>query len=270
MRQRDEPLLPILARIGLRLGQEAEPDQRIVQLVCVGRVGPRLLAHARDRRLVEPADLVGGLRIEPAPAHHRLRAALLERRIVEIGVRPRSEHLARERRGLGQIARDDPDLAALDIREQPLEPLDIHRLVEAVGDGLRHERMVGHFALADQILGAGDLIGEDRADQVLGHHAHELRRHLLAAAEARQRERHARDPAPARAEHRRIEQRLDEEFPHRLRIEIARHVGEVEAVRGGERQHDVVFGRRGLKLEVELAAEALAQREPQARLMRLP
>ena len=61
--------------------------------------------------------------------------------------------------------------------------------------------------------------------------------------------------------HRRIEQRLDEDFPHGFRIEIAGHVGEIEAVRRGQRQYDVVLGRRGLKLEVELAAEALAQRQ---------
>ncbi len=34
-----------------------------------------------------------------------------------------------------------------------------------------------------------------------------------------------------------------------------------ETVGRGERQHDVVFGRRRLKFEVELAAEALAQSE---------
>src|SRR5512143_4193596 len=32
-------------------------------------------------------------------------------------------------------------------------------------------------------------------------------------------------------------------------------------MRGGERQHDVVFGRRCLQLEIELAAESLAERE---------
>ena len=33
-------------------------------------------------------------------------------------------------------------------------------------------------------------------------------------------------------------------------------------MRGGQRQHDIVFSRRSLQLEIELAAEALAQREP--------
>ena len=123
-----------------------------------------------------------------------MRAALLERRIVKIGIRPCRQDLAGERRRLGQIPRDDPDRAGLDFGKQTLEPVDIHRLVEAVVDGLRDERMIRHFALADEILGAGHLIREDRADQILGHHAHELRRHLLAAAEARQSERHARYP----------------------------------------------------------------------------
>ena len=126
----------------------------------------------------------------------------------------------------------------------------------------RDQGMVGDLALADQVLDAGQLVREDRRDQVLRFHARELRRHLPAAAEPRQRERHASDPAPARDEHRRIEQRLDQQRPHARRMQVARHLGQLEAVRRGERQHDVVLGRRRLQLEVELAAEALAQRQP--------
>ena len=44
-------------------------------------------------------------------------------------------------------------------------------------------------------------------------------------------------------------------------MEVARDVAKLEAVRGGERQHDIVFGRRGLQLEIEFAAKALAQRQ---------
>ena len=40
-----------------------------------------------------------------------------------------------------------------------------------------------------------------------------------------------------------------------------RDLGQFEAVRRGQRQHDVVLGRRRLQFEVELAAEALAQRQ---------
>ena len=42
-------------------------------------------------------------------------------------------------------------------------------------------------------------------------------------------------------------------------MQIASGFGQWEAVRGGQRQDDVVFGGRGLQLEVELAAKALAQ-----------
>ena len=44
-------------------------------------------------------------------------------------------------------------------------------------------------------------------------------------------------------------------------MEVTRDVAKLEAVRGGQRQHDIVFGRRGLQLEIEFAAKALAKRK---------
>ena len=44
-------------------------------------------------------------------------------------------------------------------------------------------------------------------------------------------------------------------------MQVAGDVTQLEAVRRGERQDDGVLGRRGLKLEIERAAEALAQGE---------
>ena len=44
-------------------------------------------------------------------------------------------------------------------------------------------------------------------------------------------------------------------------MQIARNFVELEAVRGGEREHDVVLGSGGLQLEIELAAKAFAQRQ---------
>ena len=44
-------------------------------------------------------------------------------------------------------------------------------------------------------------------------------------------------------------------------MEIVRDVAELEAVRRRQRQHDIVFRCGGLQLEVELAAEPLAQGE---------
>ena len=44
-------------------------------------------------------------------------------------------------------------------------------------------------------------------------------------------------------------------------MQIARDLRQLEAVRLRERQHDVIFGRRRLQLEIEGAAESLAQRQ---------
>src|SRR5262245_10590081 len=44
-------------------------------------------------------------------------------------------------------------------------------------------------------------------------------------------------------------------------MQIPRDILEIEAVRGRQRQDEAVFRRRRLKLEIELATEALAQRE---------
>ena len=67
---------------------------------------------------------------EPAPRHHRLRAALFERRIVEKGVGLGREHFERERRGLRQIAGDHLDLARFDAPEHALEAGNVHRFMQ--------------------------------------------------------------------------------------------------------------------------------------------
>src|SRR5262245_53732739 len=45
-------------------------------------------------------------------------------------------------------------------------------------------------------------------------------------------------------------------------MQVAHNLGELEAVRGGQRQDDAVLGRGRLQLEIELAAEAFSQRQP--------
>jgi hypothetical protein len=118
--------------------------------------------------------------------------------------------------------------------QQLFEAGDVHRLAEAILDGLADQRMIGDLAGADQILGTGHLVREDRRDQVFGVHPRQGRRHLLAAAEARQRERHAGDPAPAGHEHRRVEQGLDQQGADRRRVQVMAHLIEIEAVCGGQ------------------------------------
>ena len=122
--------------------------------------------------------------------------------------------------------------------------------------------MVGDPPLAGEVLGAGDLIGEHRRDEVLGLHALQLRRHLPAASEAQDRQRARGVPAPAHAEHRRVEQGLHQDLPHRPRAQIAEHVLERKAVGRAERQDDGVLRGGGLQLDVEIPAKALAESQP--------
>ena len=84
--------------------------------------------------------------------------------------------------------------------------------MQTIGDGLIHQRVIGYLAIADDVLAAGDLVREDVGEQILGLHALQLRRELSPAAEARQGERHGSVPAPAGGEHRRVEQRLHEQW----------------------------------------------------------
>ena len=88
----------------------AERHQRIVHFVRRARFGPRLFAHAVDRFDVELAEIRRGRGIDPATTRNRLRAAFLERRVVEVRIRPRAQHFGGERRRLGQVARDDARL----------------------------------------------------------------------------------------------------------------------------------------------------------------
>ena len=179
-----------------------------MQLIGICWIGPRLGADAGYCFGVELAEVGRSLGVEPTPAHHGLGPALLQRRVVEIGIRPCRQHLEGKRRGFGQIARDHTNSARLETGKQALEPANVHGIVQAVRNGLSDQWMIGDHALADKIFGASELIGKDGRDQILSSHTRELRRHLLAAAEARQSKRHAGNPSPARDEHGRIEQGL--------------------------------------------------------------
>jgi hypothetical protein len=109
-------------------------------------------------------------------------------------------------------------------------------------------------------LRARDL-GECADEQVLGAHPEERRGDALAAAlRAREEERACRVPAPAGAEHRRREERLDEEVLRGVRVEVVEHLLQREAVLRPEREDDRLFVCCRLQLEAEAATEALAER----------
>jgi hypothetical protein len=78
--------------------------------------------------------------------------------------------------------------------------------------------MVGNRDRPGHVVGARDLVGEDRREQVVGPHALEWHGHAPATLVAHEGEGAGRVPAPAVREHRRREGRLRERlFDHRGR-----------------------------------------------------
>ena len=169
-----------------------------------------------DRIRIERADLREHRLRQHAPHLHRARPPLLERRIVEIRVRIGVQDLVREdatapacRRRRTRIAPSSMPLEHVD------EAVEVHRLGQHVLHHFADERVIGNLDVAfDVLLTRGD-VGEHRRQQIVGLQALDVDRHLLAAAEAEQRERAARVPAPARAEDRRGERRLLEHLAAR-------------------------------------------------------
>ena len=148
-----------------------------------------------------------------------------------------------------------------DVLDELLQAVEIHRLVQAVLDRLVDERMIGNADVADDVLLAGGLIRKHRGQQIVGAHALNLRRHFPPAGEAQDGERARRVPSPAHFEHRRRQHRLRQHlFDGFLAQELEDEL-ERKAVLIAERDDDAVVGRGRLQLEVERAAEALAQRE---------
>ena len=159
-----------------------------MQFIGVLRLRPGLFAHARNRLGIKLAELLGFRRVEPAPAHDSLGAALFKRRVVEEAIGPRIQDFECQRRGMRQVACHELFIAVLQCRQQLDQPFDVHGLMQAVAECLVHQWMVRYLALADNVLGAGNLVGEHHRDQILGLDALERRRVLVSAAEALHRE----------------------------------------------------------------------------------
>ena len=164
----------------LVLAQEAGRHQRVVQLVGVARIGR---ASSRTRAIAAASSAPSSSRrLAAAPRLHRVAPPLLERRIVQEGVRPRVEDLVSEDRRLGRVAGDQLQLAAMDPLEHAAQPVEVHRFFEAVAHRLADERMIRDLAIAGNVLEARRGVGEDRREQILGEHPLQLRRELAAAA----------------------------------------------------------------------------------------
>ena len=262
---------PAFVRLHFAIRHEAKPEQRIVQLVRAFAPGH---ASARTRSMALPSSRPRSAAV----------ASSSQRRAITACVR-RSSSGASSRYAYGRAVRISSAsgdgcvssrattsiVAGFDAAQHALEPVDIHRLVQAVVHGLLHERMIRNLARAGEVLRARDLVRKHRRHQVFGAHALQRRRHLLAAAKTRQRERRARDPAPARREHRRREHRLDQHVTNAARVQVAGDVRRAESCGWSTatgRSHP--RSPRPAARNRTCTQKRLRSASPHARLMRLP
>ena len=254
------------ARSSSRTRKQAERQQRVVQLVGVAHHGPCLPRHLGDRAGVERAE-----------ARRRAPASVWRS---DTARARRSSSGASSRYVYGfefRISCDSGDGATVSIaigadvaigRSRPStasSPSTSIASCRQLSIGLVHQRVVGdRDRAAGHVLGAAELRGEDGRQQVLGAHALERHRHLLARLDSA--------AAPARASRssasgwRTSATRAPPARGPRRSVARPDHGEDAlqrEAVLLAERQHDAVVGGGGLQLEVEADAEALAQREPE-------
>ena len=169
----------------------------------------------------------------------------------------------REHRRFGGVDRVHTHRARFHALEQLAQPVDVERLVQRVVDGLAHDHVVGDLDGPGEVVLARSRLREHRGHQVVGFHALDRRRVAAAAAEPQHQQRAVEVPAPSRDGTSARRARPAAACPRRCGCDVPGDFVEREAVVRAERQHDRVVARGGLQLEVERAAELLAQREPE-------
>ena len=247
--------------VGLRRRHETEYHQGVMQFVLVPEVRPRFRTHPPDRLRVETAQVRCLLHRQMASRLNGQRAPLFGRGIVQEGVRPGAQHLLGQWRGTGQLAAHHLHFAGLDTAQQGGQSSDVHGPVQAVLQGLRHQRVIRDLALAGQVFRAGQLIGKHRSQQVLGVRALKVGGRALAVAEPPDRQRNARVPAPASREDGGGQHGLGKHVRNGRLGKVANHFLQGKAMHNAKRDDDGVLQRRRLKLEVEPPAEPFSERQ---------
>ena len=122
--------------------------------------------------------------------------------------------------------------------------------------------MLRYLPFSDEVVLAGQLIGEDHRHQVFRVATLELRGHFLSAVVAPDRQGRGGVPAPVGREHGRCQQRLGDRFPDAGRFQVTGRVFQGETVDCAQGNNDAVVQGRGLQFKIELAAETFAQGQP--------
>src|SRR5439155_13747155 len=120
-------------------GDEAE--EGFVQFFRIAGIGAGFVDDAVYGVGVEGAEVAGVLGKRAAEGDGA-GASLLERGVVEVGVRLRVEHLVGEGGGLGRVLGVEADFACFYAVEDVLQTVDVHRLVHTIVDGLADDGVV--------------------------------------------------------------------------------------------------------------------------------
>ena len=167
----------------------------------------------------------------------------------------------RELGGGGGVDGQAANGSLLDAAEDFDETFEVHGFAEDVFHDFADEWVVGDLNVANDSLEAGGGLREDVGHEVVGAGALDLRGDALALLHAQELERAAGGPAPAIFEDGRGDGGLLEELFGGVLGEKFEDVGEGEGMLFGEGDVDAVVGGGGLELEVEAAAETLAEGE---------
>ena len=155
----------------LLLRQKASRQEIVVQLVRVPWVWPFFLADTTDGRGIQRSEIARPTRFSSASRIHGIRPSFLERRVIQKCVRPRVEDLVREWRRFGRVARDTLDLAVMNALEDRRQRLEVHRFLQAVTDGLRHQGMIRNLAITWDVLETRGGVWEHCSHEVVRLHA---------------------------------------------------------------------------------------------------
>src|SRR3954465_6924312 len=121
--------------------------------------------------------------------------------------------------------------------------------------------MIGDLPVARDVLQTRSRIRKRRGKEILRLHPRDLRRVFPAAPAPRNCQRDIRVPAPVRAEHRCVEQRLDQDLFDGFRREEAEDRLQWKGMLRAQGEEQRILRGCSLELEIELAAEPLPERQ---------
>ena len=182
-------------------GQETRQVQGVVQFVRIARPRPGFRAHFGDRAGVGPRQRCGVFDVHQMTGSNRLGAAFLGRRIVEERIGLGGDDFLGQDRRRGRLGKVHVGRAPLKGAQQVQQAVGVHQVVQAIVQGLVDQRMIGDGAVAHEVLGARDQVGEQRNHEVLRIASLKLRRAPFALPVAEYGQRRGGGPSPARGKH---------------------------------------------------------------------